>query len=86
MDILYKRLPKDLVFIIEDYAKDRTNYDIVIQQFNLQTDLQEIYWIIYFPGYSRVFWASDNYLQKYGCNKYHTINGYFEELPSKRLG
>ena len=30
MEILYEKLPKDLVNIIEEYAKDRTNYDKVI--------------------------------------------------------
>ena len=30
MGFLYQNLPKDLVYIIEDYAKDRTNYDKVL--------------------------------------------------------
>jgi hypothetical protein len=34
MDFLYERLPKDLVNIIEEYAKDRTNYDKVLDEFN----------------------------------------------------
>ena len=29
MDYLYQKLPKDLVNIVEEYAKDRTNYDKV---------------------------------------------------------
>jgi hypothetical protein len=33
MEFLYQKLPKDLVYIIEDYAKDRTNYDEVIHEF-----------------------------------------------------
>jgi hypothetical protein len=33
MDFLYERLPKDLVNIIEEYAKDRTNYDKLIQDY-----------------------------------------------------
>ncbi len=33
MNILYNKLPKDLVYIIEDFAKDRTNYDKVIDEF-----------------------------------------------------
>ncbi len=32
MDMLYKRLPKDLVYIIEDYSKDKTQYDKVIRE------------------------------------------------------
>ena len=31
MDFLYQNLPKDLVYIIEEYAKDRTNYDKVMK-------------------------------------------------------
>ena len=33
MDFLYQKLPKDLVYIIEEYAKDRTQYDKVVSQF-----------------------------------------------------
>ena len=36
MNELYNMLPNDLIFIIEDYAKDTTNYEKVIKQF-LQT-------------------------------------------------
>ena len=32
MDFLYQKLPKDLVYIIEGYAKDRTQYTKVIDQ------------------------------------------------------
>jgi len=32
MNFLYQKLPKDLVYIIEDYAKDRTQYNQVICQ------------------------------------------------------
>jgi len=38
MDELYNILPKDLVFIIEDYSKDRTNYDTVLKEFKAITD------------------------------------------------
>ena len=34
MENLYNLLPKDLVCIIEDYAKDRTNYDKVLAELN----------------------------------------------------
>ena len=37
MDFLYQYLPKDLVNIIEEYAKDRTNYDKVISDLKLLT-------------------------------------------------
>ncbi len=33
MDYLYNILPKDLVYIIDDYAKDRTNYNKVMNEF-----------------------------------------------------
>ena len=32
MNFLYDRLPKDLVYIIEDYAKDRTVYNKVVKE------------------------------------------------------
>ena len=35
MEFLQQKLPKDLVNIIEEYAKDRTNYDKVISDLNL---------------------------------------------------
>lgn len=34
MNILFNKLPKDLVYIIEDYAKDRSDYDKVVDEFN----------------------------------------------------
>ena len=34
MEYLYNRLPKDLVYIIEDYAKDRIDYNVVISELN----------------------------------------------------
>jgi hypothetical protein len=34
MDYLSQKLPKDLINIVEEYAKDRTNYDKVIEQFS----------------------------------------------------
>lgn len=40
MNYLYILFPKDLVYIIEDYSKDRThydNYDKVMLQLNLQS-------------------------------------------------
>ena len=33
MNELYNMLPEDLIFIIEDYSKDRTNYDKVMAEF-----------------------------------------------------
>lgn len=33
MEVLYKRLPKDIINIIEEYSKDNTNYEKVILQF-----------------------------------------------------
>jgi hypothetical protein len=33
MNELYKILPRDLVNIVEEYAKDRTNYDALIEHF-----------------------------------------------------
>jgi len=35
MDYLYQKIPKDLVNIVEEYAKDRTNYDKVMIEFFL---------------------------------------------------
>ena len=35
MNILNEYLPKDLVYIIYDYAKDRTNYEKVLHDLNL---------------------------------------------------
>jgi len=35
MNFLYQKLPKDLVYIIEDFAKDRTNYDSLILEFKV---------------------------------------------------
>jgi len=32
MNYLYQKLPKDLVNIVEEYAKDRTNYDKVMTE------------------------------------------------------
>lgn len=52
MDFLYNRLPKDLVNIIEEYAKDRTQYDKVIKQFekNVIKLLQnKIYFFFFIP-------------------------------------
>jgi hypothetical protein len=34
MNEIYNILPKDLCNIVEEYAKDRTNYDIVINELN----------------------------------------------------
>ena len=34
MENLHNYLPKDLVNIVEEYSKDRTNYDNVIIQYN----------------------------------------------------
>lgn len=33
MDYIYKRLPKDLAHIINDFAKDNTKYELVLDQF-----------------------------------------------------
>ena len=38
MEYLYNRLPKDLVYIIEDYAKDTTNYDNMLRELTLSID------------------------------------------------
>ena len=35
MDYLYQKLPKDLANIVEEYAKDRTNYDRVMSQLDI---------------------------------------------------
>ena len=35
MESLHNYLPKDLVNIVEEYSKDRTNYDKVIEQLEL---------------------------------------------------
>ena len=34
MNELYNILPKDLAFIVEEYAKDRTQYNIVVKHLN----------------------------------------------------
>lgn len=33
MEIIHNYLPKDLINIVEEYAKDRTNYDKVLKEF-----------------------------------------------------
>jgi hypothetical protein len=35
MELLYEILPKDLAYIIDDYAKDRTKYDKVIKELKI---------------------------------------------------
>jgi hypothetical protein len=54
MNFLYQRLPKDLVYIIEDYAKDRTNYDKVIDELHKRHGTclgyhPDDYWFFHFP-------------------------------------
>lgn len=39
MESLFSVLPKDLVHIIQDYARDRTNYDKVMEQLLLQSSV-----------------------------------------------
>ena len=34
MEILYEILPKDLANIVDEYAKDRTNYNLVVNELN----------------------------------------------------
>ncbi len=40
MEFLYQKLPKDLVYIINDFAKDRSSYDNVMSE--LQWMTQEV--------------------------------------------
>ena len=84
MELLYKRLPKDLVYIIEDYAKDRTNYDRVIKQIEFQSTDYGNYWLVWFPWYARLFWVSDKLEKKYQPQSNCNVYGQFKELPPKR--
>lgn len=63
MDYLYQKLPKDLVNIVEEYAKDRTNYDKVINEFNIK-----ISWIIDIFISKMVFVASYGQLKEVYLN------------------
>jgi hypothetical protein len=47
MEVLYERLPKDLVNIIEEYAKDRTNYDKLIQDYQELLDKSYVIGLIF---------------------------------------
>ena len=38
MEWLFTRLPKDVVNIIQEYAKDRKNYDKVVEEFNTRVE------------------------------------------------
>lgn len=62
-------LPKDLMNIINDYSKDRTNYDIVMLQLEMQSDVKEEYWFMTFKRKnefrSKIFWASDKLKKEY---------------------
>jgi len=48
MDILNQRLPKDLVNIIEEYAKDRTNYA------KMMIELKNTFFMAIFDSYKNV--------------------------------
>ena len=41
MENLHNYLPKDLVNIIEEYSKDRTNYDITLIEMQMNHDNEE---------------------------------------------
>lgn len=61
MNVLNEYLPKDLICIIVDYAKDRTNrdnYDNVMQQLNLQSCVCDY-------GYYLTFRKRDHFQSKF---------------------
>ena len=39
--VLQNELPKDLINIIEEYSKDRTNYELVIRELNFMSFILE---------------------------------------------
>lgn len=85
MEVLYKILPKDLVYIIEDYAKDKTNYNLVIEQFQMQSYECGGHYFLCFPWYTRLFFVSDKLEKLYASPiKYLTTHGGFDKLPPKR--
>ena len=51
MEILYNYLPKDLVNIIEEYAKDRTQYNIVLRHFKKMIGKQSTAWYTIYDDY-----------------------------------
>lgn len=72
---VYIRLPKDLQYIVNDYLKDRTNYDLVVQQFEKLTYLGERIWFIcLFDDKVKFnfFWLSDK-LKKEHDNSHNGI-------------
>ena len=57
MENLHNYLPKELVTIVEEYSKDRTNYDKVVRELNkyiLKYDWNSVYYTnkrLYFPKF-----------------------------------
>ena len=51
-------LPKDLIYIIQDYAKDTTNYNKVVEQFGIQNgppnNWEDGYWFLCLTPYPRL--------------------------------
>ena len=78
MDYLYRRLPKDIVYIIEDYSKDRTIFNVVLCDMESSIIHFDTCWYMVFRTRrdkqnnicrARLFWNNDSlyndYLKKY---------------------
>lgn len=51
MDYIYKRLPKDLAHIINDFAKDRTEYNKVLIEYKYTFRIIDLCWIDTYAPY-----------------------------------
>ena len=56
MDIIYNILPKDLAYIIDDFAKDRTDYEEVLSEIRLMIKYcRHVGRGMHEPGYCKYF-------------------------------
>jgi len=64
-----ENLPKDLINVIDEYSKDRSKYDEVIQHLDGISTTYENYWFLTFRRgtefRSKIFWASDKLKKEY---------------------
>ena len=73
MENLHNYLPKDLVNIVEEYSKDRTNYDIVIKHLELSIQSFESLYQIQKP-YSWYYFIILNQLKQRRFMEKHVVS------------
>ncbi len=70
MSVIFKNLPKDIQYIVNDFLKDKTQYDLMLKDFSIVLSIKwDIVNILRTNSHLNLVYGKKKFNHLYGCDK-----------------